>query len=65
MNEYTVSTIFSVSPTVFSPKGVGINIYAIYSSLLRWCSVKQSMWGKLEDQSIDNSSILFHNPLIF
>jgi hypothetical protein len=30
MNEYANSTIFMVNSTVFSPKVVGINIYAIY-----------------------------------
>jgi hypothetical protein len=30
MNKYTDSTIFTINPTVFSPKVVGVNIYAIY-----------------------------------
>jgi hypothetical protein len=30
MNKYTDSTIFTVNPTVFSPKVVGVHIYGIY-----------------------------------
>jgi len=34
MNENNDSTIFTVSPTVFSPKVVGINIYMQFISSL-------------------------------
>jgi len=30
MNKYNDSTVFTVNPTIFSPKVVGVNIYAIY-----------------------------------
>jgi hypothetical protein len=35
MNKYTDSTIFTVNPTVFSPKVVGVNMYAVYFIITR------------------------------
>jgi len=65
MNKYTDSTTFPVSPTVFSPKVVGINIYAIYFIITKVVFSKTKYMGKIRRQSIDSSSILFRNPLTF
>jgi len=47
MNEYTDSTIFTVSRTVFIPKVVGINIYAIYLIITKMVFSKTKYMGKI------------------
>ena len=42
------------------------SIYIISVAVcLRWCSVKQSTWGKFGDKKLINSSDLFTRPLTF
>jgi len=47
MNKYTDSTIFTVNPTIFSPKVVRINICAIYFINTKLVFSKTKYVGKI------------------
>ena len=66
MHKNINSTTLVRFPAKFSSKCILIYIYIkSISKYLRWCSVKQSTWGKSGDKELINSSDLFNRPLIF